>query len=169
MRFRTFIYCILLAACAAVHADETAAVIEQATAGLDVRISDDPYSRTIERMYIAYDKDGMPKTGIAVREIESFKPITGIVIVDKTENGFVLREVVFPDILKIKKPKDRREVQSILKQFKNIPFDPHAEKSAVDCVSGATRYHIKTTGYLNYMARRTALEMDVKPDWPKKP
>ena len=168
MRFRLFISCILLSACTTACADEFDDVIQQAMAGLDIRASKDPYSRTIERMYIAYDKDGNPKTGIAMREIESYKPITGVVIVDKTDSGFVLREALFPDIDKIKKAKDRMEVQSILKQFKNIPFDPYAEHSAVDAVSGATRYYLKASGYLNYMARKTALQMDTKPNWPKK-
>jgi len=129
--------------------------------------SDKPYSRVIERMFIGYDADGNPKVGIAQREIESFKPITGIVVVHKTADGFVLHEAIFPDIGKIDSSKDRKQVLSILKQFKEIPFDPHAEKSAVDGLTGATRHGIKTSGYLNYMARRIALEMEAKPDWPK--
>jgi hypothetical protein len=136
-------------------------------AGLTVRTSDDPYSRTIEKMLIGYDAHGEPKTGLAYREIESFKPITGIVIVHKTANGFILHEALFPDIGKIRNAKDRKQVLSILKQFKNIPFDPHAEKSAVDGLTGATRYGIKTSGYLNYMARRIAIEMENKPNWPE--
>lgn len=169
MKFRLVLPCLLAALCIASQASETDKVVKQAAAGLDVRVSDTPYSPVIARMYIAYDAAGNPKTGIAVREIESFKPITGVVVVDRTEEGFMLRETLFPDIAKIKNPKDRKQVQSILNQFKNVPFDPHAEKSAVDSVSGATRYHIKTAGYLNYMARRTALEMELKPDWQKTP
>ena len=135
--------------------------------GLDVKASDDPYSRTIEKMFIGYDVQENPKIGIAYREIESFKPITGIVIVHKTPEGFVLHEALFPDIGKIRNAKDRKQVLSILKQFKGIPFDPHAEKSAVDGLTGATRYGIKTSGYLNYMARRIAIEMESKPNWPE--
>ena len=67
---------------------------------------------------------------------------------------------------KIKNAKDRQQVLTVLAQFKDVPFDPHAEKSAVDGLSGATRYGIKTSGYLNYMARRIALEMEARPDWP---
>ena len=130
--------------------------------------SDQPYSRTIDRMYIGLDASGEPKTGVAHREIESFKPITGVVVVDKTPEGFVLREALFPDIDRIRNPKDRQEVLTVLANFKGVPFDPHAEKSAVDTISGATRYGIKTTGYLNYMARRTALEMENPPDWARK-
>ncbi len=86
-------------------------------------------------------------------------------IVDKTENGYVLREAIFPDIDKIKNAKDRKQIMSVLKQFKNVPFDPHAEKSAVDALSGATRYGIKTSGYLNYLARHVALAMETPPEW----
>lgn len=150
------------------HADDVQVIIDKAMTGLEIAVSDDPYSRTIERMLIGYDAQGESAVGIAYREIESFKPITGIVIVEKTDDGFVLLEALFPDIGKIKNAKDRKQVLTVLKQFKGVPFDPHAEKSAVDGLSGATRYGQKTSGYLNYMARRVALEMETKPDWPKK-
>lgn len=139
--------------------------VDTALDGLNVVASEDPYSRTIQRLYIGFDKTGVPKTGVAFREIESFKTITGIVVVDKTENGYVLREAFFPDASKIKNAKDRKQVLTVLEQFKNIPFDPHAEKSAVDALSGATRYGIKTSGYLNYMARHVALQMETLPKW----
>ena len=156
----------LLFACTA-HADEMQSIIDKAMIGLTVKVSAAPYSRTIEKMLIGYDDQGEPKVGIAYREIESFKPITGVVIVEKTADGFVLKEALFPDIGKIKNAKDRKQVLTLLKQFKGIPFDPHAEKSAVDGLSGATHYGLKTSGYLNYMTRRVALEMKAKPDWPK--
>jgi hypothetical protein len=142
-------------------------VVESAMAGLEVKVSDDPYSRTIERMYIGYDAEGKARVGIAHREIKSFKPITGVVVVNKTDEGFVLSAALFPDIAKIRNSKDRTQVLNVLKSFQNIPFDPHAEKSAVDGLTGATRYGIQTSGYLNYLARRTALEMESKPNWPQ--
>lgn len=157
----------LICACAA-HAADLQVIIDEAMTNLTVKASDDPYSRTIEKMLIGYDARGAAKIGIAYREIESFKPITGVVVVEKTDEGFVLREALFPDIKKIKNAKDRKQVLAVLKQFQAVPFDPHAEKSAVDGLSGATRYGIKTSGYLNYMARRTALEMETAPDWPGK-
>ena len=157
----------LMLACT-VQADQVQSIIDQAMAGLTIKVSADPYSRVIEKMLIGYDSSGEVKIGIAYREIESFKPVTGIVVIHKTPTGFILHEALFPDIGKIKNAKDRKQVLAILSQFKNIPFDPHAERSAVDGLSGATRYGIKTSGYLNYMARRTALEMEAKPDWPKK-
>ena len=157
----------LLFTCTA-HADEMQSIIDKAMIGLTVKVSADPYSRTIEKMFIGYNGQGEPKVGIAYRKIESFKPITGIVIIEKTTDGFVLQEALFPDIGKIKNAKDRKQVLTILKQFKGVPFDPHAEKSAVDGLSGATRYGFKTSGYLNYMTRRVALEMESQPDWPIK-
>ncbi|MDF7808498.1 hypothetical protein P4E94_13685 [Pontiellaceae bacterium B12219] len=142
--------------------------INQAMTGLTITTSGDPYSRAIKRLYIGLDENGEPKTGVAFREIESFKTITGVVVVDKTESGYILRESSFPDIGKIKNPKDRKQVLAVLEQFQNIPFDPHAEKSAVDTLSGATRYGIKASGYLNYMARHVALQMENLPEWAKK-
>jgi hypothetical protein len=139
--------------------------IDKALTGLTVAISDEPYSRTIKRVYIGFDETGAPKTAVAFREIESFKPITGVVVVEKTDKGYVLRKAAFPDIGKIKNAKDRKQVLTVLEQFQNIPFDPHAEKSAVDALSGATRYGIKTSGYLNYMARHVALQMETLPKW----
>ncbi|HEY5654169.1 MAG TPA: hypothetical protein VIR63_07375 [Pontiella sp.] len=147
--------------------DQVKEVINNALTGLNIVESEDPYSRTIKQVYIGWDEKGAPKTAAAYRKIESFKPITGVVIVDKTESGYVLREALFPDIEKIKNAKDRRQVQSILKQFQQIPFDPYAEKSAVDGLSGATRYGIKVSGYLNYMARHVALQMESPPAWAK--
>lgn len=167
MIFRVFTIGILFLSLSLAHARDAQSLIDHAMNGLEVKTSDNPYSRVIERMFIGYTADGKPKVGIARREIESFKPITGIVIVHKTADGFILHEAVFPDIGKIRNAKDRKQVLSILKQFKGIPFDPHAEKSAVDGLTGATRYGIKTSGYLNYMARRIALEMEARPDWPK--
>ena len=141
--------------------------VDQSLSGLKVSASEDPYSRTIQRLILGFDEKGAIKTGIAYREIESFKTITGIVVVDKTESGFVVREAFFPDIGKIKNAKDRNQVLTVLKQFKGVSFDPHAEKSAVDALSGATRYGIKTSGYLNYMARHVALQMETPPKWAK--
>jgi len=168
MIFRVFsIILFLLCTCSA-RAETVQAVVDRAMGGLpEIRTSDVPYSRTIERMLIGYDAEGLPKVGIAYREIESYKPIMGIVIVHKTTQGYILYEALFPDIGKIKNAKDRKNVRSILKQFKGIPFDPHAEKSAVDGLTGATRYGLKTSGYLNYMARRIALEMETRPNWPE--
>ena len=167
MVFRAFIIYLFLAGVFSVKADDIQSVINDAMTGLEIKASDEPYSRTIERMLIGYDRSGEAKVGVAYREIESFKPITGVVIIRRTPTGFMLHEALFPDINKIRNAKDRKQVLAILKQFKNIPFDPRAEKSAVDGLTGATRYGIKTSGYLNYMARRTALEMETKPDWPK--
>ncbi|MDF7800254.1 hypothetical protein P4C99_12320 [Pontiellaceae bacterium B1224] len=139
--------------------------IDQALSGLSIAESEDPYSRVIKRVYLGFDENGAPKTGVAYREIESFKTITGVVVVDKIDSGYILREAAFPDIGKIKNAKDRKQILSVLEQFQNIPFDPHAEKSAVDALSGATRYGIKTSGYLNYMARHIALQMETVPKW----
>jgi hypothetical protein len=143
--------------------------IDQAMTGLSsISTSADPYSRSIQRIYIGFDENGEPKTGVAFREIESFKTITGVVVVDKTDTGYMLRESSFPDIGKIKNAKDRKQILTVLEQFQNIPFDPHAEKSAVDSLSGATRYGIKTSGYLNYMARHVALQLANPPAWAQK-
>jgi hypothetical protein len=167
MLFRVLIIGLLFLELAPARAEKVQDAIDQALAGLTVAASDVPYSRTIEQISIGFDASGQPKTGIARREIESFKPITGVVIVDWTDSGFVLREALFPDISKIRNAKDRKQVLSVLKQFRNVPFDPHAEKSAVDGLTGATRYGIKTSGYLNYMARHTALQMENLPNWAK--
>ena len=159
---------VLFAGILSAQAETVQSQIDQAMKGLHVSASSDPYSRTIEKMLIGYADNGEAMVGIAYRKIESFKPLTGIVIIHRTPDGFILHEALFPDIQKIKKAKDRKQVLAILKQFKNIPFDPHAEKSAVDGLSGATRYGIKISSYFNYMARRTALEMEAKPDWSKR-
>lgn len=152
---------------AAAGAGQVQTVVDQALAGLEVVASENPYSRTIGRMYIGWDKNGEAKVGVVYREIESFKPITGVVVVHKTADGFVLHEAVFPDISNIRNAEDRKQVLTALKPFQNVPFDPHAEKSAVDGLSGATRYGLKTSGYLNYMARHVALQMENPPDWTK--
>lgn len=135
--------------------------------GLQVHVSPKPFSRTIERIYIGYDKTGEARTAIAMREIESYKPLTGVVIVEKAGEGYLLKEALFPDIGAIRNPKDRQEVNKLLRHFREVVFDPHAERSAVDVVSGATRYTAKTAGYFNYMARQAALQMELQPDWPE--
>jgi hypothetical protein len=154
-------------ACHAAYADAVKDAIETAMKDLKVVASDDPYSKSIERMFLGFCGENKPRIGIAYRTIKSHKPITGVVIVEKTNEGYILREALFPDINRIRNAKDRNQVLTVLANFKNVPFDPHAEKSAVDTVSGATRYGLKTTGYLNYMARRIALEMETLPDWVK--
>ncbi len=166
MRFRVIIS-VLSAGCCALCADPVQDAVNSALAGLEVVESDAPYSRTIERVYIGWGSDGKPKVGVAYRQIESFKTITGVVIVHQTPEGFVLHKADFPDISNIKNAKDRQQVMTVLQQFKNVPFDPHAERSAVDGLTGATRYGIKTSGYLNYLARRVALEMETPSEWAK--
>lgn len=167
MLFKALLLGFMLLSVSWSKADQVQVVIDQALAGLDVAASDDPYSSTLKRMYIGRDVTGIAKVGVAYREIESFKPITGVVIVHKTPEGFVLHQAFFPDIGNIKDARDRKQVLTVLEQFKDIPFDPHAEKSAVDGLSGATRYGLITSGYLNYMARRVALEMENLPAWTK--
>lgn len=165
MFLRAILITLMLTALCAAKDAKIQSTVDAALTGLDVVVSADPYSRTIRKVFIGFDENGIPKTAVAYRAIESFKPITGVVVVDKTENGYVLREATFPDISNIKNAKDRKQVITVLAQFKNIPFDPHAEKSAVDALSGATRYGIKTSGYLNYMARHVALQMETLPKW----
>ena len=167
MIIRSFILALILSGVAVAQDSKIQTAVDQALTGLDAVASADPYSRTIQRIYIGFDENGAPQTGVAYREIESFKTITGVVVVDKTESGYVLREAFFPDLGKIKKAKDRNQIRTVLKQFKGVSFDPHAEKSAVDALSGATRYGIKTAGYLNYMARHVALQMETLPKWAK--
>ena len=121
-----------------------------------------PFSDLIEFMQLGYDETGRATRAVAYREIESFKPITGVVVVDFTDEGFILRSASFPDILKIKNGKNRRQVESIIKPIKEISFDPHSGKRAVNTVSGATRYGAKALNYINYMARRAALELEKK-------
>jgi len=165
---RMLILVVLFAGLLSAQADDISTAIDQTLVKLDARVSKEPYSRVIKRMYIGYNEQGESETGIALREIESFASITAIVIVDQTADGFTLREVLIPDIKKMRKPDERKQVLKLLERFRNVPFDPYSEHSAVDTVSGATKYSIKMTSYLNYLARHTALEMQKKPDWPKK-
>lgn len=165
--YKTFAIIAILLGAIPVGANPIQDAVHDALDGLNIVASDDPYSNTIQRMYIGYNAEGQPVTGVAYREIKSFKTITGLVIVDHTDEGFVLREAVFPDISKIKSAKDRKQVLTVLRAFKGVSFDPHAEQSAVDGVSGATRHGLKTTGYLNYLSRRTALAMEDPPEWAK--
>lgn len=121
-----------------------------------------PFSDLIEFMQLGCDATGRATRAVAYREIESFKPITGVVVVDITDDGFILRSASFPDISKIKNGKNRRQVESIIKPIKEITFNPDSGKRAVNTVSGATRYGAKALNYINYMARRAALELEKK-------
>jgi len=168
MLFKTLAIGLLIASSAISKGNPAQkAVIDQMLAGLEVVASSEPYSRNIQRMYLGLDKNGQPRVGIAFRKIEAFETLTGIVVVEKTPQGYMLREVLFPDIGKIQNAKDHGQVLSILEKFKNVPFNPHAEKSAVDGLTGATQHLSQVGGYLNYMARRIALEMEERPDWTK--
>lgn len=168
MRFKAIIICILCTSVTLVHADEVETIVKQSMEGLEVKASKVPYSRVIMQMYIGLDQQAEPRTGIAVREIESFNSITTVVVVDRTDEGFVLREVSVPDIRKMRKPDERKQVLKLLRRFKDVPFDPHQEKPAVDAVSGATRYSVRMISYINYLARQAALDMETQPDWLKK-
>jgi hypothetical protein len=165
MPYRVLLAGLLLAT--ACLADGVQDIVEKAMSGLRTAASEEPYSRTIKRMHLGFDQSGNVKTGLAFREIDCFEIITGVVVVDKTPEGYVLREAFFPDVDKIKNEKDRKQVLAVLQKFKKVPFDPYAEKSAVDVLTGATRYGIQMSGYLNYMARHVALEMEALPKWAK--
>tara|TARA_A100000164_G_C21880275_1_gene759884 strand:+ start:71 stop:568 length:498 start_codon:yes stop_codon:yes gene_type:complete len=119
-----------------------------------------PFSNMIEFLQLSTNENGEAVMGIAYRVIESYKPITGIVIVKKDVNKFVLLKADFPDINIIKNGKNRRKVASILKPLKDISFDPDSGERAVDIVSGATRYGAESLNYFNYMARRVAIEIN---------
>jgi len=165
MLFKTLAIALLITGGAVAKDNPIQAVIDQALEGFKVVASTEPYSRSIERMYMGLDQNGQPRIGVALRKIESFKTLAAIVVVEKTPKGYVLRDVLFPDIGKIQNSKDRAQVLSVLKKFKNIPFNPHAEKSAVDGLTGATPHVSRIGGYLNDMARHIALEMEKHPSW----
>lgn len=156
---------VILIGLSTTHAETVQSAIDKAMTGLTVSSSPEPYSKSIQRIYMGKDKNGRITTGIAYRKFDSFETITGLIIVDRTESGFIVRNVCFPDLVKIKNSKNRAKIQTITQYFKNIPFNPHAEKSAVDGLTGATGQSLKASGMLNYMARQLALQMETPPNW----
>ncbi len=158
---------LFMLGCNLAIAGQVQTAIDQALSGLKVTASTVPYSPAIQRMYIGWNEQNQPTVGIAYREIEAVETITGVVIVHKTAQGFVLHQALIPDIQKINDNKLRRQLQDLLAPFQNISFDPHAEKSAVDGLTGATGHSSKISGYLNHMARRIALELENPSAWAK--
>ena len=110
-----------------------------------------PFSDLIECLKIATNKNGEAIMGIAYKKIQSYKLITGIVVVKKEKDAFILLKADFPDINKIKNGKNRRKVASILEPITNITFIPNAKKRVVDLTSGATRYGAESLNYFNYL------------------
>ncbi len=165
IQFSLIFFCLF--GVSASFGDKVEETVNAALAGLRVCVSEEPYSKSIQRMYLGFDEKGAIKSGAVCRKIHAIETITGVVIIDKTETGFVLREALFPDIGKISQAEKRGQILDLLKYFKNVPFDPHAEKSAVDTVSGASRHGHQTTGIFNYMARHLALQMETPPEWAK--
>jgi len=167
LKFGIFGLCLLFSLSAL--GDELQTVVDQTLTNLTVKVSKAPYSKAIKQMLIGCDAHGVPTVGIALRKMDVFEDLIGVVIVEKTSKGFVLREVRFMEMEKIKKLKERKQLLAALKPFKGVLFDPHAEKSAVNGLSGATRHNLKLAGYLNYMARTLALEMEANPqNWKTK-
>ena len=121
-----------------------------------------PYSSLIEHVQIGCDASGKPMIGIAARTIESFKPITGLVVVERTDEGFLLIQATFPDIARIKNGKNRRKVQALTQSLHQIPFQLTDETPPIDGMSSATRYSAKALHYFNYMARTLARELDAR-------
>ena len=121
-----------------------------------------PYSSLIEHVQIGCDASGKPMIGIAARTIESFKPITGLVVVERTDEGFLLRKATFPDIARIKNGKNRRKVRALTQSLHQIPFQLTDETPPIDGMSSATRYSAKALHYFNYMARTLARELDAR-------
>jgi hypothetical protein len=167
MTFHKLLLTLLLLT-ATVTGTEVDDLRQESLQGLAYRSTKAPYSKAIESMTLGFDTHGIAVVGMAQREIQTYKTITGVILVRRTESGFLIEKAAFPDIHKIKKAKDRRQVESILRMFQNQPFDPYAEKSAVDGLTGATKYGLRVSGYFNYMARKTALEMDTPSSWTQK-
>ena len=119
-----------------------------------------PYSSLIEHVQLGCDTTGKPMIGIAVRTIESFKPITGLVVVERTDSGFLLRTATFPDIARIKNGKNRRKVQALTQSLHQLPFQLNDDTPPIDGMSSATRYSAKALHYFNYMARTLARELE---------
>ena len=119
-----------------------------------------PYSDLVEYLELATNNNGKAIMGVAYKKIQSYKLITGTVVVKKENDKFVLVKADFPDISKIKNGKNRRKVASILKPLKNITFSPDDKKRIVDLTSGATRYGAESLNYFNYLARRVAIEIN---------
>ncbi len=165
MLFKNLAIALLISSSAVANSNPTQTIANEVLSGFKEVASATPYSKSIQRIYLGLDQDGQPRVGIAFRKFESVETITGIVIVEKTAHGYLLREVRFPDIEKIQNTTERAQITSILKKFRGVPFDPYAEKSAVDGLTGATQHVSKIEGYLNYMARRIALDMEERPDW----
>ena len=71
---------------------EVVELIKEAFQGYQTEEAKIPFSDLIEFMQIGYDESRLSRA-IACREIESFKPITGVVIVDIVDDGFILRSI----------------------------------------------------------------------------
>lgn len=126
------------------------------------------YSDKISDVYLAYDEKDNIQRAAAVRRFRSYTLITAILVIEKLTEGYMIRNVIIPDIYKVKeRRKSKKLLRSINKYMLKDFLD--AEEGHVDVVSGATVYHSALYTTLNLLLDTIVKEIEKNPGWKKIP
>ncbi|OVE81305.1 hypothetical protein BVY04_03505 [bacterium M21] len=126
------------------------------------------FSIAIPKVYLAYDKDGKPIMGAAMRTYKTYKKVTSLLVVTKKNGIYVVTEADIPDIHLIK-GEDKRKV--VLDGARTVigrtVKDKEGKLVKVDAVTGATRYVKRIFANYDLMARKIIEQMEADPTWEK--
>lgn len=126
------------------------------------------YSKTITDMYLAFGNDSQPEMGAAYKKFKTYKKVTALLIIEKQNGDYVVRDALIPDIAIIKDAEKQKTVRNAVHSFKGKVIQQKGKKfKKIDAITGATRYHNLIYATLNLLAKKIISEMEKNSDWAK--
>lgn len=128
-----------------------------------------PYSSTAPYMALGYDKDEKPVKGAIVHSIKTYSKVTGILVVRKDGEKYIVDKAEIIDLEKIKDAKKRKKAEDALKHIQGqVIKDGKKKQKQIDAITGATRFANSIFTTFDKMAKSTLKEMEENPSWTKK-
>lgn len=128
------------------------------------------YSSAVSDVYLGYDADGKIVSAVAMRKINSYAPVTGLIAVTRKNEQWVISTAAIPDIARIKHKAKHKNVLRAIDTFSGrVVKDAEGKSKPVDTVTGATPYHQSLYLCFNQLTKTAVEVIEQNPDWPKMP
>lgn len=142
----------------------------EALAGSTLYSSKLPFSKTIDAMYLGYDKSGKAGIGVAMRYFKTYEKVTAMLVVRRENGKYVVTRADIPDITLIKNEKKQKNVMAAIKGVVDkVVRDEKGQSHKIDAVTGATRYQKRIYLSFDIMAKNLIENMENPPDWARQP
>ncbi len=128
------------------------------------------FNTSITDIYIAYDKNGKPVAGAAIRSFKSYEKITAVLVVTLKEGSYVVSKAEILDLEKIKATDKKAKVLDAIKTATGkVLKDTEGKRDYIIAVTGATPYQKSIYSSFDVMGYQIVAQMVENPKWDKQP